>query len=154
MKDRIRLVMDSTHMTQKTFAEYIGMSQAALSSIFNGRTNPTLKTVEAIVSKMPEISLQWLLFGKGEMYGSGTNPVVPQVENAQPIAESLEFDFDKPSISENIQPKTTPKPNSVESTPNNISNIEVKTIDKPHKRITEIRVFFDDRTYESFVPKE
>ena len=48
MKDRIRLVMENQHQTQKVFANFIGMSEGALSSIFNGRTKPTLNIVEAI----------------------------------------------------------------------------------------------------------
>ena len=35
MKDRIRQLMISQHMTQQSFAEYIGISSASLSSIFN-----------------------------------------------------------------------------------------------------------------------
>jgi hypothetical protein len=31
---------------------------------------------------------------------------------------------------------------------------EVKTIDKPQRRITEIRVFYDDQTWETFVPQK
>ena len=35
----------------------------------------------------------------------------------------------------------------------NASNMQgVKIIDKPSRKIKEIRVFFDDGTYESFVP--
>ena len=48
MKDRIKRLMESQHMTQQTFADFIGISSASLSSIFNGRTKPTLNTVEAI----------------------------------------------------------------------------------------------------------
>lgn len=31
---------------------------------------------------------------------------------------------------------------------------EVKYIDKPQRKITEIRIFFDDQTWETFVPKK
>ena len=48
MKDRIRQIMESQHMTQKTFASFIDMSEGSLSSIFNGRTKPTLNIVDAI----------------------------------------------------------------------------------------------------------
>lgn len=48
MKDRIKRLMESQHMTQQDFADYIGISSASLSSIFTGRTKPTLNTVEAI----------------------------------------------------------------------------------------------------------
>ncbi len=56
--------MESQHMTQQTFAQSIGMSPASLSSIFNGRTKPTINIVEAIKNKIPKISTDWLMFGK------------------------------------------------------------------------------------------
>src|SRR3712207_7207160 len=68
MKDRIRLIMEGSHMNQQTFAQFIGMSSASLSSIFTGRTKPTLNIVEAIKNKIPDISTDWLMFGNGEMY--------------------------------------------------------------------------------------
>ena len=60
--------MEAQHMTQQTFANFIGMSAASLSSIFNNRTKPTLNTVEAIKAKIPNINVDWLLFGTGEMF--------------------------------------------------------------------------------------
>ena len=39
MKDRIRKVMESQHMTQQVFAEFIQIAPATLSSIFTGRTH-------------------------------------------------------------------------------------------------------------------
>jgi len=35
-----------------------------------------------------------------------------------------------------------------------IIKTEVKYIDKPQRNITEIRIFFDDQTWETFVPKK
>ena len=42
MKDRIKHIMEEQHMSQQVFADFIGLSPATLSSIFNGRTRPTL----------------------------------------------------------------------------------------------------------------
>lgn len=42
MKDRIRKVMESQQMTQQEFADFIHISPASLSSIFTGRTRPTI----------------------------------------------------------------------------------------------------------------
>ena len=67
MKDRIRQLMESQHMTQQVFAQTLGISSASLSSIFTGRTNPTLKHVEAIKHRFPDINLDWLMFGEGSM---------------------------------------------------------------------------------------
>ena len=68
MKDRIRQLMESQHMTQQTFSDFIGISSASLSSIFTGRTKPTLNTVEAIKSKFTKINIYWLLLGKVNMF--------------------------------------------------------------------------------------
>ena len=69
MKERIRELMESLHKSQQDFAQFIEMSPASLSSIFNGRTKPTLTIVEAIKKKIPDISVEWLLFGVGDVKG-------------------------------------------------------------------------------------
>ena len=68
MKERIRKVMENQQMTQQEFADFIHISPASLSSIFTGRTRPTLAIVEAIKNCLPNISTDWLLFGRGDMY--------------------------------------------------------------------------------------
>ena len=65
MKDRIREIMESQHMTQKVFASFIGLSEGSLSGIYSGRTRPTLNVVELIKAKIPAISTDWLMFGTG-----------------------------------------------------------------------------------------
>ena len=67
MKDRIKRIIESQHMTQQEFAENIKIAPATLSSIFTGRTAPSLKIVDAIKSRFPDISTDWLLFGRGAM---------------------------------------------------------------------------------------
>ena len=52
-KDRIRLIMEDQHMTQQVFADFLQQSPATLSSIFNGRTRPTLQVVDAIKEFIP-----------------------------------------------------------------------------------------------------
>ena len=45
MKDRIREVMESLHKSQQEFAQLIEMAPATVSSVFNGRTKPSLAIV-------------------------------------------------------------------------------------------------------------
>lgn len=154
MKDRIRMIMESTGMTQKTFAEYIGMSQAALSSIFNGRTKPTLNHIEAIRKKMPDISLEWLVTGEGEMFASSQKPKAQDIVEMNNVRVEQESSHDNLSNASTDRAKNGSEANSVDITLKKPAVSEVKILNKPSRRITEIRVFFDDRTYESFVPKE
>ena len=159
MKDRIRQIMESQHMTQTVFAQFIGMSPASLSSIFNERTKPSINIVEAIRKKIPDINLEWLMFGTGPMYTDSNKAAASPTEPLPGVQDSL-FDFSDPtpsvpeassSSSENRAPAVVTS-NSVKSTHPNSSRIEVKNIDKPQRRVTEIRVFYDDQTWESFVP--
>jgi len=161
MKDRIRRIMESQHMTQQVFAQFIEMSPASLSSIFNGRTKPTLNIIEAIKKKIPDISVDWLMFGSGPMYveRNGDDQTAPPPSSA-PQNQVLDLDIFSspiPEVSpagvENRTP-TTPMSNSVKSTHPNIPLEDVKNIDKQQRRVTEIRVFYDDQTWESFVPSK
>ena len=157
MKDRIRQIMESQHMTQQVFADYIQQSPATLSSIFNGRTRPTLNIVEAIKKKIPNISTDWLMFGAGEMY-LPQNEVSDQEENAS----NGPFQIQNPVLDFDAIPSPTPQngvqqlsnSNSVRNTRLDLERQEVKTLDKPQRRITEIRVFYDDQTWETFVPQK
>ena len=155
--------MEAQHMNQQTFSKMTGISTASLSSIFNGRTNPTLMHVEAIRNKFPNINLNWLLYGEGGMF----------VPTSSPTPTSL---FDESDSSQNptqtTVPETSPKTDilaegmlnfdeqTVLSAPQQIANTR-KTQQPtfaiqstPLRRITEIRVFYDDQTWESFVPKK
>ena len=163
MKERIKQLMEAQHMNQQTFSKMTGISTASLSSIFNGRTNPTLMHVEAIRNKFPNINLNWLLYGEGGMF----------VPTSSPTPTSL---FDESDSSQNptqtTVPETSPKTDilaegmlnfddtPVHSVPQQVANtrkLQQPTFaiqSTPLRRITEIRVFYDDQTWESFVPKK
>ena len=47
-----------------------------------------------------------------------------------------------------------PQTHGVKRTPKNVANAAVKYVDKPQRKITEIRIFYDDQTWETFVPKK
>ena len=67
MKERIRSIMQSMRLSQQDFANRPGIAAASLSSIFTGRTNPTNNHVMAVHRAFPEININWLMFGEGEM---------------------------------------------------------------------------------------
>lgn len=148
-------------MTQQVFADYIGQSPATVSSIFTGRTRPSLNIVEAIKKKIPNISTDWLMFGTGDMYvaESGTPEVADNNQNPasptrmQPESPMLDFDSPVAPVPQNA-PAFTSNINSVRNTRAEIVREEVKMVDKPQRRVKEIRVFYDDQTWETFVPEK
>lgn len=161
MKDRIRQVMESQHMTQQVFAEFIQMSPASLSSIFNGRTRPTLNIVEAIKKKIPNINTDWLMFGSGDMYKHAQDS--SESEQTQPASGQEQLlDFGNPTPPpQAIVPPTPqagvsqlPHQANARSTHQETVREEIKYVDKPQRRVTEIRVYYDDQTWESFTPSK
>lgn len=151
MKDRIRTVMESQHMSQQVFAEFIQISPATLSSIYNGRTKPTLNIVEAICNKIPNISTEWLMFGRGSMYSSSSGESNDQQADQQDaIQGSLDF-VDSPAPSQ-VAPQRHVSSVAVQTA--QVPTQVVNVVEKPQRQITEIRIFYDDQTWETFVPKK
>lgn len=154
MKDRIRLIMEAQHMSQQTFANFIGINAASLSSIFNNRTKPTLNTVEAIKSKIPNLNTDWLMFGHGSMFVNEGNATDGQPDDlgvghagTSSPADGGVPDLFSGSVESGVQHATQHRHD-------NIAAPEVRYVERPQRQITEIRVYFDDLTFESFVPKK
>ncbi|MBF1528710.1 MAG: helix-turn-helix transcriptional regulator [Prevotella salivae] len=154
MKDRIKMIMESQHMTQQTFAQFIQISPASLSSIFTGRTKPTLAIAEAIKSKLPTLSTDWLLFGSGPMYMTGKSDSESTTENTPSTPQELMVDFEEASNVVTTPPANQSNSQGVDLTRNNNHNIITKIIDNKQRKIVEIRVFYDDSTWETFVPQK
>ena len=161
MKDRIRQIMEAQHMTQQVFADFIGTNPATLSGIFNDRTRPTLNIVEAIKKKIPDINTDWLMFGTGQMYlqssaPSGDVQAAPNDLRQTPTMGSEQMLDFGPVASSTPQNIVSPSAsyNGVRNTQLILAREEVKHFDKPQRRVTEIRVYYDDQTWESFVPSK
>jgi transcriptional regulator with XRE-family HTH domain len=156
MKERIRQIQDREGMSQKDFAAAIGISQASLSSIYNGRTLPTNRHVEAIHKRFPEISTNWIMFGEGEMLLSDADAALnsnltegnSQEDESVRQEETLGSSLDKSSRKSDNRDYQ----GDLFSTAPVVREI-VKYIDKPQRRIREIQVIYDDGILETFVLK-
>ncbi len=152
--------MESQHMTQQVFADFIGTTPATLSGIFNDRTRPTINIVESIKKKIPDISTDWLMFGQGTMFQQpqSQNGDVRQSDGSLPtngLSNEPMIDFENAaSNSARMSPSSSQNYNSVRNTPSNFVREEIKIFDKPKRHVTEIRVYYDDQTWESFVPSK
>ena len=148
--------MEDQHMTQQVFADFLQQSPATLSSIFNGRTRPTLNIVDSIKTKIPDISVEWLLYGTGEMYVS--HPATSSEDSLGNSGDDQELmlNFDNPvsnsSNGHQISPSAANFQQGVRNTRLETVREEVKILEKEPRRVTEIRVYYDDQTYETFVP--
>lgn len=87
MKERIRQIMNREAMSQQDFASTLGISPATLSSILNGRTNPSNNLVQAVHRAFPKININWLMFGEGT---SDNSSVHSDVDSSEVIESPVE----------------------------------------------------------------
>lgn len=181
MNDRIRQLQLDLNMSQKDFADAIGITPGALSNIYSNRTNATSNHVKGIHKAFPRVNVNWLMFGEGEMYLSdvavATEGVgLPSSEDEGSVSAPLVGGSEKGDLFAALeqtsggrltrrgadvrvggqrdaavggvafegyagrQAQTMPEEHST------------KKVDISKRKIKEIRVFFDDGTYETFTP--
>ena len=156
--------MDSLGLSQQDFAQKLGISPASLSNIFNGRSKPTNNHVQAIHRAFPKINTNWLMFGEGVMLdANGNDSQNPDATNSPATSDSV-FSANL-NDGENVGSNKgmegmelfSTLPNSAGGTQNKERQAAPKVITETkiiRPKILEIRVFYDDQTFESFVPSE
>ena len=156
MKERIFQIMKQEGLNQKEFAATTGISPATLSSIFNGRTSPTLNHAEALHRRFPRLNMSWLMFGEGDMYVTQKNDsgqsgdVASGSSSGSYSGKDVADGFDGDDMGQ-----SSALPFNLDGTNPRIPTVRevVKYIDKPQRRITSITIFFDDGSFETFPGK-
>lgn len=148
--------MIAQKLSQQEFAEMLKISPASLSSIFNDRTKPTINHVEAVMSSFPNINLQWLMAGEGEMFlspGTSEDDSPSSGQQSDGSGDSLlPFDNPAPTPRDRQANQRMPMSGYLGSDLQTLHGAKIS--DKKPRQITEIRIFYDDQTWESFVPKK
>jgi transcriptional regulator with XRE-family HTH domain len=140
IKDRIKQLMDYEQMTAAAFAEKIGVAPATMSHTLGDRNKyPSTDFIMKLHESFQSISLDWLLLGKGDMLVS---------DNGSENGENLPLWADEEKNRRDFESESTI------SGGKDIVRQEVIYKERPSRKITEIRIFFDDNTYEIFKPEK
>ena len=146
--ERFQQIISSLNLSAGTFADQIGVSPGTISHILSGRNKyPSTEVILRIHETFPQINLSWLLTGEGE---SGFDQV-----NSKPIDSALNRHENSILPAEEESTANNCKENELRSMlssryPSNQQQVIYK--ERPQRKITEIRIFFDDNTYETFTP--
>lgn len=159
IKERFKMVMDREQLTAGAFAESIGVAQATISHILGPRNKyPSTEVILRLRQRYTDINLEWLLTGEGSMSNNNLN----YTENRN--SKETNEDLDYPLFAENVV--DTPKAPTISENRKEMVSETSKTLykepvkqeiiykERPSKKITEIRLFFDDNTYEIFKPEK
>lgn len=147
MKDRIAQIVRIEGLSLAEFTQRVGIAPATMSHILNGRNKPSLDVVTRIHEAFNDISLEWLLFGTGEMR------TAQKTENNVASSSLLPFADEMPEIAQPVaSAPSIPNYQGTSRVHNPIQ--EVRVVEKPERKITEIRIFFDNGTFEIFHPEK
>ena len=73
MKDRLNAIIEKKGLSATKFATLINANPSAISHLLKGRNKPGYDLLVNIARAFPDISMDWLLTGKGEMYTDAEN---------------------------------------------------------------------------------
>lgn len=172
-KERIIAIMTDQHLNNAAFCAKVGINAATLSNILRGSTNPTLQVLRSIKDAFPQINPTWIFMGEGEMllpkdedddYSDYSSPSSPTDLFSASPSSTPEFAFGQAAPGSNpsgsIMHTNTSSRSAYESAapaPSvNVSEIVtgvVAQLQKPTRKIIEVRIFFDDGTFETFSSK-
>lgn len=134
--------MEYFDLSSAQFADKIGIQRSALSHVLSGRNRPSLDFVLKIKSTFPEISLDWITLGSGNMLvSSGGLPVSAEVLEGNDTGRSRDdekIDLFSTRQQELKQEKTGPVN----------AGVQDKSI------LKEIVLFYADGTFERFIPRK
>ncbi len=150
MKDRIKQIMENENLTPAKFADKLQINRAIISHILNGRNNPSLDVVMKILNEMTYINPEWLLNGTGNIYKEGFDldsiPKEPDLftqNNEKTTEESKKTEFTRENVVKQHQKSSQDDDNKrVES---------MKMLDK---KITQLIIYYNDNTFETFIPNK
>lgn len=94
MNERIREIISYYHLSDRQFAIKIGVTQSVIGSMFQKGTEPSSKVIQLTASSFLEISLDWFIRGKGEMFKSepadvNTERVLKLVDTIATLQEAI-----------------------------------------------------------------
>ena len=154
IKERFKQIMEREKLTAGAFAESIGVAQATISHILGARNKyPSTEVILRLHHRYPDINLEWLLTGEGNMSSGDAEAKNTASANLNyPLfAENPLNSGERVVDSKNRKEIALETP---QNTPKTIQSQEIIYRERPPRKITEIRIFFDDNTYEIFKPEK
>lgn len=157
---RIKSIISALNLSDSQFADSCGISRPTLSLLLSGKNK---KISDVMISQIheafPQISILWLLFGEGEMLKSDNHPVGNDInfdENQKFVGKDPEEEEQLNLVNvkqlENIIKDVINQ--SFEHTKKDLDDLVLKISQNENlRKVNKITVYYDDSTFETFVPE-
>jgi len=151
MNRRLEQFLKAENISQSQFADSIGVARASVSHILSGRNRPGFDFLLNMSKAYPALNLEWLITGKGRMYGSGKSSA-SLFEGGEDSAEQRSAQSVETGPAQ-IDAVRTDKAQSdiyagrakADTSVNDMKSLDDK------RNISKIVVFFDDNTFQEYL---
>jgi len=150
MNERLLKFIKEKGLSSIRLAEEIHVQPSSISHIISGRNKPSYDFITKLLSKYSDLSADWLLLGKGQMYKS-----VESYESV-PVAEK-KFNLKQSSLFN--QPETEIQESNFTSSESKISESEAQEdmqafiqpqINESNSMIDHVIIFYTDGSFKSY----
>jgi transcriptional regulator with XRE-family HTH domain len=124
---RLQKLLDYYNLSASGLANKIGIQRSTISHVISGRNKPSLDFVMKILHNFNEVSIEWLIDGKGYF---------PKTENKNQL--------------ENISPPTTSKKDELLDKKSINITTEIKSKNINRKEIDKIIILYKDGSFDSY----
>lgn len=98
---RLEFFINLKNLSQKEFCKIVGYPQSSLSGFLNGKTNsPRLDLIEGIAQNFPELDIDWLITGQGQMIKQSYTNGEGEKEETGPISRKEIIELLKKRVNE------------------------------------------------------
>jgi len=146
MKDRILAFLQNENKSYAQFAEEIGVQPSGISHILSGRNNPSLDFVIKMLHKYSSLSADWLLFGRGPMHKTVSQPTLFDMEAPAVRPETISATKPPETFNNTFEPSKGPEmapEEEIIATPNALNHL---------RKITRVLFFYSDKTFTEYRP--
>ena len=159
--ERILEIIRVKNLNNIQFCSITGISPASLSHIASNRSKPILTILRNVISGFPDINPEWIMMGTGSMFRHGDGEVPTEEKEVGRDTASMQPEA-MPSLcpadethaaARRIQPRAKDEARNASPSVANVEDVVKTTLammHQPQRKIVEVRIFFDDGTYESF----
>ncbi len=162
---RLKVFMDSLGIQSSQFADSCEIPRPSFSQLLSGRNQKVSDVlIKKIHSAYPELSVMWLMFGEGNMLSKSDDEDEHEKRMDQNSAEKPEKPVNDKESS--VYSSLTGLNADEKATQNSIFQqfednkkilelqLQIEKLQKNPRRVAQITVYYDDSTFETFLPSK
>jgi transcriptional regulator with XRE-family HTH domain len=141
---RLETILEYYSLTASSFADKISVQRSSMSHLLSGRNKPSLDFIMKLSEEFPDVTLEWILNGKGSFPKDNYDPTptFSQPKNKIEIEKNLDlFSINSDSKNEIVEEKKIEQ----------ISNYENYTTNPIPNEIERIIIFFKNGTFKNYI---